>query len=260
MAWSGTRPRLRKQRILRVGPLQPEPSMTDTSSTGRFWLCPQCRRHVPIRTDVCQCGSDRGKLTAKAEEVGLRTLPEKAPHSRGLLVALAVVLACGGLLYVGLRGFIKQEASEPTSSRMPRVREQPPQVIYVPVPVSAAPPVSPLQPEAVPTPPVVAPDSPQPQPQVIVAQPPALAVPTLATPDPGIELERRYRMQLSLAKSNADSLRFAADKDCPELRSGEQRLPEAVSQCLRIRADADQAVATYEMLRQDALRAGFLIR
>jgi Zn-dependent protease with chaperone function/type II secretory pathway pseudopilin PulG len=31
--------------------------LSGTSSSGRFWNCPQCSRHVPIRVDTCRCGT-----------------------------------------------------------------------------------------------------------------------------------------------------------------------------------------------------------
>ena len=37
----------------------PQEDVLDTTASGRFWLCPVCRRHAPSRTDQCQCGFDR---------------------------------------------------------------------------------------------------------------------------------------------------------------------------------------------------------
>ena len=33
--------------------------VSGTSSSGRFWLCPQCNRHVPLRLESCRCGCVR---------------------------------------------------------------------------------------------------------------------------------------------------------------------------------------------------------
>lgn len=149
--------------------------MTDSSSTGRFWLCPQCRRHVPIRTDVCQCGLDRSRLPVKVQEVGGQgAAPENAPRSHGLVVVLAVVLACGGLLYWGLRGLMTQEAGGPEVPRKLHLRGQAPQVVFVPVPV--APPGSPPEPEGQQPSPTGLDEQPADSEISVEAEPPAPAV------------------------------------------------------------------------------------
>lgn len=41
-----------------------------SDATGRFWLCPVCRKHVPSRADKCQCGFDRTTVKVAMREVG----------------------------------------------------------------------------------------------------------------------------------------------------------------------------------------------
>lgn len=91
---------------------------------------------------------------------------------------------------------------------------------------------------------------------------PAAAVPpsTLSTPDPQADLERQFRLQIAQAKAKSDSLEAAVRQECPDLKPGELRLPEAVAQCTRLRADATQAVAFHENLKKEALRAGVWIQ
>jgi hypothetical protein len=57
--------------------------MTDPRETGRFWLCPECRKHVPTRLDVCSCGFDRTKVPVQMREVSARPPSLEPPASRG---------------------------------------------------------------------------------------------------------------------------------------------------------------------------------
>jgi len=34
-----------------------------TPATQRFWICPQCKRHVPARLSACRCGFGRESAT-----------------------------------------------------------------------------------------------------------------------------------------------------------------------------------------------------
>ena len=37
-----------------------------SSASGRFWICPKCNRHVPMRLDACRCGGTKADLTGAA--------------------------------------------------------------------------------------------------------------------------------------------------------------------------------------------------
>jgi hypothetical protein len=37
--------------------------MSGTGSTGQFWICPKCQRHVPNSVETCRCGSHRTNST-----------------------------------------------------------------------------------------------------------------------------------------------------------------------------------------------------
>lgn len=43
--------------------------MPGTAETGRVWLCPECRKHVPARKNACACGFDRTTVPVQMQEV-----------------------------------------------------------------------------------------------------------------------------------------------------------------------------------------------
>jgi len=66
-----------------------------TSASGRFWLCPQCKRHVPMRQDSCRCGGTRpeGASASTAASTAPPPLPPShvaaAPYPAGRSAASA---------------------------------------------------------------------------------------------------------------------------------------------------------------------------
>jgi hypothetical protein len=98
--------------------------------------------------------------------------------------------------------------------------------------------------------------SPTPPQEVLAPRAPVTSGAPSPTPDPHAEMERQYRAQPSFAKSKAESLEAAAKQECPDLKPGDLRLPEAVNQCTRLRAEATQAATEYENLKKEALRMG----
>src|SRR5574341_205526 len=50
-----------------------------SSASGRFWLCPQCNRHVPTRQDTCRCGGTRPEEAA-ASAASTAAAPQLTSH------------------------------------------------------------------------------------------------------------------------------------------------------------------------------------
>lgn len=48
--------------------------------SDRFWVCPQCKKHVPVRIDTCRCGAARNSSPGPQEpiEAEVLTPPERA--------------------------------------------------------------------------------------------------------------------------------------------------------------------------------------
>jgi hypothetical protein len=160
------------------------------SETGRYWLCPQCRKHVPSRQDVCSCGFDRGRVGLKMREVtvGATRAPEEPRSKLGLVLGILAVPACGALLYLGIARWnapaiqaeapgtrrLRTSAPEPPTQQVPRV-------VYVPVPGSRTSPPPKYGDVPVPSPIDQAVDHYAP-PQPVAAIPQAVPVPVAAAP------------------------------------------------------------------------------
>lgn len=73
------------------------------SSTGRFWLCLQCRRHVPMRLDRCQCGLSRRELPAEVREVSpsRETTADQTPTQKRAWTAIGLGCVAVGVVIVG---------------------------------------------------------------------------------------------------------------------------------------------------------------
>src|SRR5687767_13847512 len=73
----------------------------DTTASGRFWLCPVCRKHVPSRNDKCQCGFDRTTVNVPMREAAVpssgsgaqEVIISEGGSSLPWLVGLAVAVA-----------------------------------------------------------------------------------------------------------------------------------------------------------------------
>jgi Zn-dependent protease with chaperone function len=67
--------------------------VSGTSSSGRFWLCPQCNRHVPLRLESCRCGCARPEgLAASPTAPPLPDSPAPSPVVARTAVAAAASL------------------------------------------------------------------------------------------------------------------------------------------------------------------------
>jgi hypothetical protein len=65
--------------------------MTGSSATGRFWLCPECGKHVPGRRSSCVCGFDGSTLPESSKELWSPPRSEKgAPRSSSLITILSL--------------------------------------------------------------------------------------------------------------------------------------------------------------------------
>lgn len=99
--------------------------MTSSTTTGSFWLCPSCKKHVPSRQNTCRCGFDRSQSAALTREVqtGANAAVQLEEHSGSRLrwaagrVAMAVLVA--GSFVWAYRAW-KEPASSPGNSDLAR--------------------------------------------------------------------------------------------------------------------------------------------
>ena len=95
--------------------------MSAPSDTGRFWICPECKRHVPDRKDACLCGFDRTTVPVKMREVSARepTAPQQSPSF--LRVAWPVVLIAGLVGYIAYDRLSRSSANPSQGSPTPTI-------------------------------------------------------------------------------------------------------------------------------------------
>jgi hypothetical protein len=86
--------------------------MSVPSYIGRYWLCPECQRHVPVRKDACMCGLDRTTVLVPVREA-LVHVPQSQPQESSAFATLwpfaVIAVFFGWIAYDGLR-------REPTSA------------------------------------------------------------------------------------------------------------------------------------------------
>ena len=109
---------------------------------GRFWLCPQCRRHVPNRLNHCQCGFDRTESPGAVSE-------EPVPSSFAAVEdqgrSVTPFLWAGGATVAGALAFWAWSSAESPEEQRERAKRafqrKQPQVIVIqgPAPTPAAP-------------------------------------------------------------------------------------------------------------------------
>ena len=94
--------------------------MTGPAQTGRFWLCPECSRHVPARSNACTCGFDKTTLPVRMRGVDIPGRPSPPTRERSFLrtvlplAVIAVLVAFIGYDKLGWGTAPSEEASEET--------------------------------------------------------------------------------------------------------------------------------------------------
>lgn len=107
---------------------------TTSSRTGQFWICPQCRRHAPMRIETCQCGFARPGTEAATVSIG--TPPEDARPAMRLVIPL---LAVGAVVLTGIWLYRTSQEDAIDNVALKQRMEQrqrragQPQVVVVPV-------------------------------------------------------------------------------------------------------------------------------
>jgi hypothetical protein len=110
--------------------------MSAASGTGQFWLCPQCRKHVPARSTACRCGFSRAGLVGVAVQTAG---PEGSPGSASarplqVMKRLFWVAAVALLGYFGVKNWLMPGPFEIQKGRVFRPWDNRPETVYVPVP------------------------------------------------------------------------------------------------------------------------------
>jgi len=102
------------------------------ASNGRFWLCPQCRRHVPFRKNACACGFDRTTSQVEVHEVAVHA-PESQPRQRSAFATLSVVALSAVLVGWIARDRLPERPAKARASNRPSAAASP---VAAPEPVS----------------------------------------------------------------------------------------------------------------------------
>jgi hypothetical protein len=89
--------------------------MNVSSPVGRFWRCPCCRRHVPVRKDACICGFD-----STTAEVLVATHGQWQPRGRSAFTTLWLFAAIAVLVgWISHDRLPVQPADSPENSSPP---------------------------------------------------------------------------------------------------------------------------------------------
>ena len=95
--------------------------MTGPSETGRFWLCPECRKHVPNRVNKCVCGFDRKSVPVDMREIDVRRQHEPVPQegsSPKWMLGAVIASFVAVVLWVGLRGANQPIPVDPGAAKL----------------------------------------------------------------------------------------------------------------------------------------------
>lgn len=122
--------------------------MSQGTSTGSFWRCPSCEKHVPSRQETCRCGFERGRAPKLARQVRVGSAAAQVskaersgPRLGAVVRALSVILLLGGASYWAYLSW-KAPAPAPEDSELARkIREgreararRPAEVVVIPAP------------------------------------------------------------------------------------------------------------------------------
>lgn len=211
---------------------------TGPSETGRFWLCPECKRHVPSRRDACLCGFDRTTVPVRMREVTSRPASNTPPERSFISVVWPYVVIAG------LLGFITyQNVGSP----------QP-----VPTPEHSA------MTSTVPSSTAELTDSVAPTPVLYIRDAPAREVVDLPTPDPTAPPPQVIRIEVPAQTANQPLAAPATVPSGPsedELRAEEDRRREVQWQMdtSRIISQLRASMAAYRAQLCNELRSGIPI-
>lgn len=89
--------------------------MPTSNESGRFWVCPECRRHVPARKDACLCGFDRTTVPVRMREVSASHAPAVREQRSFVGVAWPFIVIAGLIGYIAY-GRLTSGASAPPPS------------------------------------------------------------------------------------------------------------------------------------------------
>lgn len=114
--------------------------MATPSETGRFWICPECKRHVPTRKDACHCGFDRTQVPVRMREVSAQATSSAQPERSFIAGAwpfIAIALLVG---YIAYDRSSRSEPPKPAPPSAPPAEDRPtPPPFVLSIPEAQAP-------------------------------------------------------------------------------------------------------------------------
>jgi hypothetical protein len=221
-----------------------------TESTGQSWICPKCQRRVPNTLGVCRCGYQRaGRVSSVPSPTVPRSNAWLGWVCAGVLLAYLVydrlsprpvAPSAPAVVQSVAAARSSQSSTTPGSpdAEQARVREEWAGLAMTTPSPSAAP--------ALETPSTAAPTA------IAPPQPAQEYVPEERT-------EGYWRRQLTEAIGNEEAAQAIVKQECPDLRPGDIRLDVAERTCVQLRANAKGAEVRVQIIRRDALKAGFML-
>jgi hypothetical protein len=201
-----------------------------SGDTGRFWLCPQCQRHVSTRADVCQCGFDRSEVPIQMRQVSTRDIASVPEERSGSRFSLAWILLAGVIALV-----VYEKLSRP-STETPLAQPAGPTTRLRTV---AEPPREPVQ-----------------QPFIVIQQQPA--------PNTGTEIPSVSGQPQAKAAPEPQpvlTIRMPEQQQAPDQAAAEEKSKESYwrLQKIKIEAALSQALTQYNVQRCSDSNAGITV-